>query len=58
MVSALLTFVVVWLLVLLSQLYLGEIALSTTQPHELPGLAEIFLGVWGKRVVEIGRAHV
>jgi len=44
LVSALITFVVAGLLVLIVQLYLGELALSTKEPHQLPGLAPLHSG--------------
>lgn len=41
--------VVVACLVLLCQLYLAEVVLSTKESHQLPGLAQKYLGSTGKR---------
>ncbi len=33
------------------KLYLGEVLLRTEKTHQLPGLAEIYLGKWGGRIM-------
>ena len=37
-------------IILLSTLFYGEITLRTKEKHQLPGYAEKYLGLWGKRV--------
>ena len=37
-------------IILLSTLFYGEITLRTKEKHQLPGYAEKYLGIWGKRV--------
>lgn len=39
------------LIMILINLYLGEIVLKTKQTHQLPGYAEKYLGKWGKRIM-------
>ncbi|OGJ19830.1 hypothetical protein A3K73_05860 [Candidatus Pacearchaeota archaeon RBG_13_36_9] len=38
-------------IVLVMKLYLGEVLLRTEKTHQLPGLAKIYLGDWGGRVM-------
>lgn len=43
--------VLIGLVILIIKLYLGEILLRTRRIHQLPGLAKIYLGKWGYRVM-------
>ncbi|HUW43946.1 MAG TPA: aromatic amino acid transport family protein [Bacillota bacterium] len=38
-------------IVLLVNLYIGEITLRTKDTHQLPGYSEKYLGLWGKRIM-------
>ncbi len=51
--TSLLTFGLVFAILLVCQLYLGEVVLSTKGHHQLAGLAQKYLGGWGKRLVVI-----
>jgi len=46
----LLSILVLGLAVLFLNLFIGEIVLRTPGNHQLPGYAEKYLGIWGKRV--------
>ncbi len=39
------------IIVILVNLYVGEITLRTKDTHQLPGYAEKYLGLWGKRIM-------
>ncbi len=41
------------LVMILINLYLGEITLRTKQPHQLPGYSSKYLGKWGRRAMSI-----
>ncbi len=41
------------LVMILINLYLGEITLRTKQPHQLPGYSSKYLGKWGKRIMSV-----
>src|SRR3989344_4472703 len=49
--TGVLVLLVVGLLMLLVSLYLGEVILRTKGKHQLSGLAEVYFGKWGKRVM-------
>ena len=49
--TGLLVLVVVGLMITISALMLGEIALKTKEKHQLTGYAEKYLGQWGRRVM-------
>jgi len=42
--------------VLLGFLYLGEVTLRTKENHQLPGLAKLYLGPWGEKIMLIAVA--
>jgi len=43
--------ILIGFILLLVELYLGEILLRTETTHQLPGLAKIYLGKWGYRLM-------
>ncbi len=43
--------ILIGVILLLIELYLGEILLRTRETHQLPGLAKIYLGKWGYRLM-------
>ncbi len=49
---AVLYIVFVGVIILLINLYLGEVALRTKEKHQLPGYAQKYLGKWGKKAME------
>jgi len=49
-------FVVLGLIVMLTMLYMGEVALRTRGDHQLSGYAEKYLGKWGKRLMFVAFA--
>lgn len=43
--------ILIGIILLICKLYLGEILLRTSKTHQLPGLAKIYLGKWGYRIM-------
>jgi len=43
--------ILIGIVLMIMKLYLGEILLRTKKTHQLPGLAKIYLGKWGGRVM-------
>jgi len=43
--------IILGLILLTAKLYLGEILLRTKKTHQLPGLAKLYLGKWGGRIM-------
>jgi amino acid permease len=43
--------ILIGIVILIAKLYLGEILLRTEKTHQLPGLARIYLGKWGYRIM-------
>jgi len=43
--------IIIGFVILVMRLYLGEVLLRTEKTHQLPGLAKIYLGKWGGRIM-------
>lgn len=50
-VIGLIQIILVGFIILVMKLYLGEILLRTKETHQLPGLARLYLGRWGYRIM-------
>lgn len=51
LVIGLVQIILIGIVLLIANLYLGEILLRTGKTHQLPGLAKIYLGEWGYKIM-------